>query len=409
MKPKSENTAAGIDEGLGRYDGVQRLRLPAGQVLVHRGHQAPGVFVFLSGCIRSGARVWRSNGTYRPFLVPEVSDLDIPLPESVTVEEDATALFAPRSVVLRELSVQQLLRFIASEWFGPELERGGIMRAASDAFRDPLIIRNRTTLGGDGDVSIERTVHCPLQGGTVTVAECLRCDYCERIVRSVGGEPSELVCDYAGVCEEYLVAVSRPPVEAALPSRVPVSAIMTSDVICVQKDLSVEALTTLFLERGFSGAPVVDANGRPIGLVSKTDLVRERHDDGGFEEQEPLCVCEGGGVEYELGPGFHAAPIARATVADIMMPIVFALPENATVAKASALMVFEGVHRIPVVSSGGQVVGILSPLDILGWLASTSVGSSAAPGAGRNAYDTQDPCTSELPDCDADGDPNYCI
>ena len=100
---------------------------------------------------------------------------------------------------------------------------------------------------------------------------------------------------------------------------------------------------------------------------------------------------------------------ARATVADIMMPIVFALPENATVAKASALMVFEGVHRIPVVSSGGQVVGILSSLDILGWLAGTPVGSSAAPGAGRNAYDTPDPCTSERPDCDADGDPNYCI
>ena len=405
MKPKRENTAAGVNEGLGRYDGVQRLRLPAGQVLVYRGHQAPGVFVFLSGCIRSGARVWRSNGAYRPFLVPEVSALDSPLPESVTIEDDATALFVPRSVVLRELSVQQLLRFIASEWFGPELEQGGIMRAASDTSRDPLIIRKRTTLGGDSDVSIERTVHCPRQGGTVPVAECLRCDHWERFVRSVGGEPSELFCDYGGVCVEHLVAVSDPPVEAARPSRVPVSAIMTSDVICVQKDLSVEALTTLFLERGFSGAPVVDENGRPIGLVSKTDLVRERHDDDGLEEQEPLCVREGGGVEYELGPGFHAVQIARATVADIMMPIVFALPENATIAKASALMVFEGVHRIPVVSSGGQVVGILSSLDILGWLASTPVGSSAAPGAGRNAYDAQDPCTSERSDCDGDGGP----
>ncbi len=243
------------------------------------------------------------------------------------------------------------------------------MRAASDAFRDPLIIRNRTTLGGDGDVSIERTIHCSRQAGTVTLAECLRCDHCEQIVRSVGGESSELVCDYAGVCVEDLVAVGGPPVEAAHPSRVPVSAIMTSDVICVQQDLSVEALTTLFLERGFSGAPVVDANGRPIGLVSKTDLVRERHDDDGLEEQELLCVREGGGVEYELGPGFHAVAIARATVADIMMPIVFALPENATVARATALMVFKGVHRIPVVSSGGQVVGVLSSLDILRWLA----------------------------------------
>ena len=383
IKPKGENMAAGVDGGLGLYDGVQRLGFPAGQVLAYRGHQAPGVFVFLSGCIRSGACVWRSNDAHQPFLVPEVSDLDSPLPENVTIEEDATALFVPRSVVHRELSVQQLLQILASEWFGPELERGGIIRASSDASRNPLIIRKGTTFGGDGDVSIERTVHCSRQSGTVTVAECLRCDHCERIVRSVGGEPSELVCDYGDVCVEDLVAASSPPVEAAHPSRVPVSAIMTSDVVCVQKDLSVEALTNLFLERDFSGAPVVDESGRPIGLVSKTDLVRERHDDGGLEEREPLCVRESGGVEYELGPGFHAVPIARATVADIMMPIVFSLPENATVAKASSLMVFEGVHRLPVVSSGGQVVGILSSLDILCWLASTPVGSSAAPGEVR--------------------------
>ena len=56
MKPNSENTAAGVDEGLDRYDGVQRLRLPAGQVLIYRGHTAPGIFVFLSGRVHSGAR-----------------------------------------------------------------------------------------------------------------------------------------------------------------------------------------------------------------------------------------------------------------------------------------------------------------------------------------------------------------
>jgi hypothetical protein len=142
-------------------------------------------------------------------------------------------------------------------------------------------------------------------------------------------------------------------------------------------------------------------------LVSKTDLVRERHDGGGLEEWEPLCVRVGGGVEYELDPEFHAALIARATVADIMMPIVFALPENATVTKAAALMAYEGVHRVPVVSSGGQVVGVLSSLDILGWLASTHVGSWEAPGAGRNASDGQDPCTSERSDCDGGGGPTH--
>ena len=112
---------------------------------------------------------------------------------------------------------------------------------------------------------------------------------------------------------------------------------------------------------------------------------------------------ENGRAGLELAKTEHPDLI----IADIMMPVVFALPENATVAKASSLMVFEGVHRIPVVSSDGQVVGILSSLDILGWLASTPVGSSAAPGAGRNAHDTQDPFTSERSDCDKDGGPHH--
>ena len=81
-----------------------------------------------------GAREWRSNDAYQPFLVPEVSALDSPLPESVIIEEDATALFVPRSIVLRELSVQQLLRFIASEWFGPESIRRYAVRFRSRLF-----------------------------------------------------------------------------------------------------------------------------------------------------------------------------------------------------------------------------------------------------------------------------------
>ncbi len=77
MKPKTENTVAGADEGMGLYDGVHCMRLSAGQVLIYRGHTAPGVFVFLSGCVHSGARVWRSNDADQPFLVvPEVSGHD---------------------------------------------------------------------------------------------------------------------------------------------------------------------------------------------------------------------------------------------------------------------------------------------------------------------------------------------
>ena len=49
--------------------------------------------------------------------------------------------------------------------------------------------------------------------------------------------------------------------------------VMTTDVITVDPDTTVQALATLLAERGISGAPVVDAGGRLVGVVSEGDLL----------------------------------------------------------------------------------------------------------------------------------------
>jgi CBS domain-containing protein len=115
---------------------------------------------------------------------------------------------------------------------------------------------------------------------------------------------------------------------------------MTRDVVCVDPEMTVVDLRTLLLERNISGAPVVDAVGRPIGVVSKTDLVRAL--------QEPDLYR---------------------TVRSIMMSLAFTLTESAPIARAAALMAYERVHRVVVISTEGSVVGIVSSLDVLNWLA----------------------------------------
>jgi CBS domain-containing protein len=55
-----------------------------------------------------------------------------------------------------------------------------------------------------------------------------------------------------------------------------------------------------------------------------------------------------------------------------MTPVTFVLPENASIAQAAALMAYEGVHRIPVVSCSGDIVGLVSSLDVLRWLGQAS-------------------------------------
>jgi CBS domain-containing protein len=85
----------------------------------------------------------------------------------------------------------------------------------------------------------------------------------------------------------------------------------------------------------------VDDRGAPVGIVSKTDLLHRRSTPGDD------------GVR----------------VGDIMMRTTYCLAENEPIAKAAGLMAFEGIHRVPVVGESGTVSGVVSPLDIMRWLA----------------------------------------
>ena len=141
---------------------------------------------------------------------------------------------------------------------------------------------------------------------------------------------------------------------------------MSQSVTCLTADVSVEALTALLLEDNISGVPVVDAEGFPIGVVSKTDILRERFENADLYD-EPLPIAERRAAG--LDDGYRLTPLSRVTVGEIMMPVAFTLCETDSLANAATLMSVEGVHRVPVVGSDGRVVGILSALDLARWMA----------------------------------------
>ena len=139
----------------------------------------------------------------------------------------------------------------------------------------------------------------------------------------------------------------------------PIATLMSRDVVCVREDISLDALRAILLERGIGAAPVVDAEGMPVGIVTKTDFVRGLAElDGDLQEPSP-----------RLPPGFHMEPLPRATARDIMMPFVFALPVETSVAQAAAFMASRGVHHVLVNDKKGALVGILSTIDLARWLA----------------------------------------
>jgi CBS domain-containing protein len=189
-----------------------------------------------------------------------------------------------------------------------------------------LPIRTCTVIDGDGKREVAASTFCPHQDRSAPLVECETCVKLRGMHFAEGGG-SSLWCQV-------------PPERHA--AATPIHEVMTRDVVCVRPDLPLFALAALLLERGVGGAPVVDGDGRPIGVISKTDVVRAR--------------CERDDDEV-------------VTVAEVMMPIAFTLEETSPVEQAAALMALERVHRVPVVDADGRVVGILTALDVTRWVA----------------------------------------
>jgi len=167
------------------------------------------------------------------------------------------------------------------------------------------------------------------------------------------------VIDENGDVEEQ--PTHLPQAEAAT-----VATIMTRTAYCVKPDVPIETVISLLLERHMSGMPVVDDDGRPVGVVTKTDLLRHLHEGG---DGIDAMANEAARVDKAMGAGFHATATHGTSVKDVMMPVVFAIEQDSTIALAAALMAGESIHRLPVLAADGTVVGILSSIDIVRWVA----------------------------------------
>ncbi len=200
-------------------------------------------------------------------------------------------------------------------------------------------LRSRQTIGTERSHA-ELFARCPLRGSYDSVDACASCQHFAgiRFVRR-----SRFGAVHCVLSEDAVRAfVAEGARDQASESGV-VADVMARDFVCVRSDLSISTLGSLFIERRIGGAPVVNEEGRPIGVVSQTDLVR---------------------WVYAGRP-----PVSVPTVADVMTPVAFCLRANESIARAAALMAFEKIHDVPVISPLGDVVGMVSASDVLGWLA----------------------------------------
>jgi CBS domain-containing protein len=130
--------------------------------------------------------------------------------------------------------------------------------------------------------------------------------------------------------------------------------VMTTRVVAVRKDASFKEMAAMLRKSRISAFPVIDNAGRVIGVVSEADLLVKE-----------AIQADGTSVLAVLRHWHEDDKAAGLTAGDLMTRPAVTIGPDATVAEAARLMYDRRVKRLPVVTDAGQLVGIISRVDVL--------------------------------------------
>jgi CBS domain-containing protein len=145
--------------------------------------------------------------------------------------------------------------------------------------------------------------------------------------------------------------------------------IMTKDVLTVKPDTSLEEFAALLVNNQVSGAPVVDADGRLVGIMTENDLINQNK-----RLHIPTVVSFLDAAIYLESSKKFADEVKRVTatkVGDLCTRKVVSISEGTTLTDIATIMAEQGVHLLPVIA-GGKVVGIVGKRDVVRAVAQSS-------------------------------------
>jgi CBS domain-containing protein len=143
--------------------------------------------------------------------------------------------------------------------------------------------------------------------------------------------------------------------------------LMTPDPLTVRDDVPLREAAAVMLEHGVSAVPVVDHFGRPVGVVSRLDLVAHHPEwaERFGRHANPRRYSPGDVIER----GFAPEGVGRTPVAEVMTPTVYAVTADTPAREVVAKMVSLQVHRLFVRDETDRLVGVVSMTDVLRRLA----------------------------------------
>ena len=122
------------------------------------------------------------------------------------------------------------------------------------------------------------------------------------------------------------------------------SDVMIKDVVVISETAPLKEVTHLFAERKITGAPVVNAQGELVGVLSETDIIRKSNSIGAWSPN---------------------------TAGQIMTKPPVTVPPDTTLNRVCELMYNRRIHRV-VVAEGKKISGIITTMDILRTIATSA-------------------------------------
>ncbi|MFH0784198.1 MAG: CBS domain-containing protein [Pseudomonadota bacterium] len=134
--------------------------------------------------------------------------------------------------------------------------------------------------------------------------------------------------------------------------------IMTKEVHCVELAMDLQQAATLLAEKKISGAPVVDGQGKVVGVVSEKDFLVKMGVGKAASFMEIIAHCLN-------NKGCVATLLRNHGMGEIMTaPAITAGPDT-TIAAISALFIEKRINRLPIVDGEGKPAGIVTRTDLV--------------------------------------------
>jgi CBS-domain-containing membrane protein len=133
--------------------------------------------------------------------------------------------------------------------------------------------------------------------------------------------------------------------------------IMSKTVVLLEQEMALVQAAALLAEKTISGAPVVNSDGKLVGVVSEKDFLREM----GFGATPSFMQIATNCLNNK---SCMIGRLHNRTVGHIMTkPPITGAPEM-TIGTISALFAERGINRLPIVDDDGRPVGVVTRTDL---------------------------------------------